>query len=84
MSAKNNPGRFDCYANALADEPMFVLLARDPDFYRLVMEWVKRRGADIRCGERPETDWPMVNEAQDCAAAGEKWRRENKGKWRLK
>ena len=26
---KENPGRFDCYANALPDEPMFVLLARE-------------------------------------------------------
>lgn len=29
MGTKNNPGAFDCYANAEPDEPMFVLLARD-------------------------------------------------------
>lgn len=29
MGTKNNPGAFDCYANAEPDEPMFVLLGRD-------------------------------------------------------
>lgn len=29
MGTKNNPGTFDCYANAAPDEPMFVLLGRD-------------------------------------------------------
>jgi len=82
MGTKDNPGDFDCYGNALPDEPMFILLARDPDFYRLVMEWVNRRSADIRCGARPETDWQMVYEAQQCALDGEHWRRINNGKWR--
>lgn len=82
MGTKNNAGEFDCYANALPDEPMFVLLARDPDFHRLVYEWADRRSADIRCGLRPETDWPMVYEARACATAAEKWRKENNGKWR--
>ena len=26
MGTKNNPGKFDCYANAKPDEPLFVLL----------------------------------------------------------
>jgi hypothetical protein len=30
MGTKSNPGPFDCYAKAEPDEPMFVLLARDP------------------------------------------------------
>lgn len=81
MGTKNNPGEFDCYANALADEPMFVLLARDPNFYRFLYKWADDRAADIRCGLRPESDWPMVYEARECAAAGEKWRKENNGKW---
>lgn len=29
MGTKNNPGRYDCYANAEPDEPMFVLLGHD-------------------------------------------------------
>ena len=30
MATKNNPGKFDCYTNAEPDEPMFILLGRDP------------------------------------------------------
>ncbi|HAW11807.1 MAG TPA: aspartate decarboxylase, partial [Chloroflexi bacterium] len=30
MGTKNNPGKFDCYDDAHPDEPMFVLLGRDP------------------------------------------------------
>ena len=82
MGTKSKPAEFDCYANALPDEPMFVLLARDPDFNRLVTEWANRRAQDIRCGSRPESDWRMVYEARDCAAAGEKWRKDNNGRWR--
>lgn len=82
MGTKNRPGQFDCYANALPDEPMFILLARDPDFYRLVSEWADRRERDIRCGQRPDSDWDMVHEARRCAALGESWRKYNDGKWR--
>ena len=42
MSTKNNPGAFDCYAKAEPDEPMFVLLARDPLAPIIVAEWIKR------------------------------------------
>ena len=82
MGTKNNPGVFDCYANALPDEPMFVLLARDPDFQRLLLEWAERRSFDIRCGERPESDRGMVQEAIECGKRGAEWRRDNMGKWR--
>lgn len=30
MGTKNRPGTFDCYAAAGPDEPLFVLLGRDP------------------------------------------------------
>ena len=82
MGTKENPGQFDCYANALPDEPMFVLLARDPDFARLVNEWADKRSRDIGCGERPQSDWKLVLEARDCATDGQLWRRMNMGKWR--
>lgn len=82
MGTKLNPGDFDCYANALPDEPMFILLARDPDFRRLVDAWANRREADILCGLRPATDMAMVTEARSCAAAGQQWRRVNDGVWR--
>ncbi len=48
MSTKNNPGPFDCYAKAAPDEPMFVLLARDPLAPDLVREWTKLRAAEVR------------------------------------
>jgi len=82
MGTKENPGKFDCYANALPDEPMFVLLARDPDFRRLVEEWAIKRQRDVYCGERPMSDIELINDAYACAIAGETWRRMNLGKWR--
>lgn len=82
MGTKANPGKFDCYEDALPDEPMFVLLARDPEFYALVDEWSKRRTLAVMCGDRPQSDMGMVREALDVAAAGAEWRTRNLGKWR--
>ncbi len=82
MGTKNNPSKFDCYTNALLDEPMFILLARDPMFFDLVMEWANRRRDAINRGERPESDKQIVVEAIECAVDGARWRRENDGKWR--
>lgn len=82
MGTKENPGKYDCYANALPDEPMFILLARDPDFMRLVNMWADKRMLDIRCGERPTTDVHLVSEAKNCALDGAAWRKNNMGKWR--
>lgn len=82
MGTKNNPGKFDCYAAALPDEPMFVMLARDPYFYRYVRAWAIQRSMDIRCGLRPEEDMALVIEAGDVATAGEEWRKNNNGIWR--
>lgn len=39
MGTKNNPGSFDCYEKAEPDEPMFVLLARDPRAANLARLW---------------------------------------------
>ncbi|MDE2031366.1 MAG: hypothetical protein KGI58_03875 [Patescibacteria group bacterium] len=82
MGTKNQPGKFDCYSKALPDEPMFILLARDPDFYRLVNEWANKRELDISCGERPASDGPLVREVRICAAQAANWRRQNLGAWR--
>jgi hypothetical protein len=82
MGSKNEPGQFDCYANALPDEPMFILLARDPWAPDLVEEWAVKRMRDIVLGARPKSDLPMVDEAQRCAANMRKWRKENDGAWR--
>lgn len=46
MGTKNNPGKFDCYANAHPDEPMFVLLGRDKHAPTLVWLWAALRALD--------------------------------------
>lgn len=84
MGTKNNPGKFDCYANALPDEPMFVLLARDPSAPFLVTNWASRRLAEIKAGTRPESDRAMVDEADECARKMLEWRHFNDGAWRKK
>jgi hypothetical protein len=68
MGTKNNPGTFDCYANAEPDEPMFVLLGRDEHAPALVRAW-----ASIRKGQNE--DLSKVQEALDCAKAMEEYRK---------
>lgn len=67
MTTKNNPGQFDCYANAKPDEPMFILLGRDKDAPALVRAWAKVR-------EEQGEDSKKVEEARACADAMEEWR----------
>jgi hypothetical protein len=74
MSTKNNPGKFDCYAKAALDEPMFVLLARDPWAPHLVRAWAMHMGRDNGCDEE------KIAEALACAAAMEAWRKRQCGK----
>ena len=66
MGTKNHPGKFDCYKNAEPDEPMFILLGRDPSACHLVRLWAKVRMAK---GEDPD----KVIEALECADAMEAW-----------
>lgn len=82
MGTKNNPGKFDCYENALSDEPMFILLARDPNAPRLVERWAALREDSINHGTRPESDRAMVEEARNCALNMRTWRETNDGRWR--
>ena len=69
MGTKNNPGKFDCYTNALPDEPMFILLGRDADAAKAVREWAGSRLSKINRGSKPESDRAMVDEAFACADA---------------
>ena len=68
MASKNKPGKFDCYANADPDEPMFVLLGRDPLASALVRLWAGARER-MPGGEDPE----KLAEARACAKALEAW-----------
>ena len=82
MGSKTNPGDFDCYGNALPDEPMFILLGRDPNAPKLVEDWAFGRQRDINNGVRPRSDQPMVDEARRCAQTMREWREANDGAWR--
>lgn len=66
MGTKNNPGKFDCYANAGPDEPMFVLLGRDKHAPTLIWLWATLREID---GEDKE----IVEEARDAATKMIEW-----------
>ena len=46
-------GQFDCYHAADADEPMFVLLARDPSAPTIVRVWAEARRLAINTGNKP-------------------------------
>src|SRR5262245_36587923 len=50
MGTKANPGKFDCYAAARPDEPMFHLLGRDKHAPILIELWASMREFD---GEDP-------------------------------
>ena len=82
MGSKNTPGEYDCYANALPDEPMFILLARDQRAPETVRHWADKRAMDVRAGRKPASDMRMVREARECAAAMRVWRKRNEGAWR--
>lgn len=69
MSTKNNPGTHDCYTRAAPDEPMFVLLGRDPMAAALVRAWALMRG---QAGEKGV----VIMNALKCADDMEKWARD--------
>ena len=61
----------------MPDEPIFVLLGRDPAAPDTIEEWANLRARLIRHGEKPESDWPMNFEARRSAALMREWRRTN-------
>ncbi len=69
MGTKNNPGSYNCHANAHPDEPMFVLLGRDPAAAAIVRLWTALRE---RLGEK---DRAMLAEATACSTEMEAWAR---------
>lgn len=77
MGNKINPAKHDCYAKALPDEPIFVLLARDPHAPDLVKEWARVRHAAIVAQVRPTEDVVLVGEARECARDMMAWREAN-------
>lgn len=82
MGTKTNPGSYDCYKNALPDEPLFVLTARDPTAPTLIDAWADMRDSDIAAGVRPAEDRAMTMNARLIAQDMRAWRVANPGKWR--
>jgi len=95
MGTKASPGHFDCHAAALPDEPLFVLLARDPLASTLVRLWAAVRQGDRNIAfaammelqgfipeykRQPERE--KAAEAFECASNMLRWRIENNGAWR--
>lgn len=86
MGTKQHPGDFDCYTNAEPDEPLFVLLARDPIAPGVILEWAHRREQRMRdaaeAGEGTAAEvlieMDQISEARACAHQMEKWRSENR------
>lgn len=92
MGTKNDPGKFDCYANVEPDEPMFVLLARDRLAGHLVSLWSKMRYGDVEAATAvfksmlskhaehyaTNPDVPKAEEAMDCSLAMFRWRHDNR------
>jgi len=73
MGTKNNPGQYDCYENAHPDEPMFVLLGRDPIGGALVRMWCDARET-LKPGDA------KIPEAASCATMMETWCRVEAGR----
>lgn len=67
MGTKNDPGKFDCYSRAEPDEPMFVLLARDPIAAMLVALWADTAaslGKEEKAEEARQCAWDMAEYAK--------------------
>ena len=73
MGTKNNPGEFDFYAAAEPDEPIFILLGRDPHAHAAVRKWAFDRQQLIEFGAKPASDMRMVIEANHCADTMEEY-----------
>lgn len=69
MGTKLKPGKFDCYNNAEPDEPMFVLLGRDPLAPLLVELWADVRSVLVKA----EGETEKVAEARHCAQMMRDW-----------
>lgn len=84
METKAHPSLTGCLANALPDEPMFILLARDPDAGPTIQFWAERRAR--RQVENPTIE--LAGDAEKIVSAVEDidtfraWRAANEGRWR--
>lgn len=72
MPTKQNPGLFDCYKAALPDEPIFVILGRDPAGPATLDFWASQR---IKLGKTVgDDDKNRIKAAIDEAKEMQDWR----------
>lgn len=72
MPTKQNPGAFDCYKAALPDEPIFVILGRDPAGPATLDFWAAQR---IKRGKTVgDDDKSRIGAAIDEAKKMQDWR----------
>jgi hypothetical protein len=69
-----------CFARAEADEPMFVLRARDALAPWLVLAWAMLRTLQIWIGTKPASDFERCDEARALAKQMRAWRKANRPK----
>ena len=72
MGTKRRPGEYDCYAKALPNEPLFVLLGRDPDAPGAIETWANLRAARKGSSLREQQ---KVAESRRCARQMRRWHR---------
>lgn len=67
MSTKSNPSMFRCYEAALPDEPMFVILGRDPAGPATLEFWAAERVKQHKVHEQDDQDRikAAIDEAKD-------------------
>lgn len=68
---KSSPGVYDCHSKANEDEPMFVLLGRDPTAAIIVRIWTKLRCRIMKNITTEELD--QLQDAIECADEMEKY-----------
>lgn len=75
MGTKRKPGKFDCYIKAQDDEPMFILLGRDPVAWAVLEYWIELR--TIFAHELKQMPEQLI-EAMSLVKDMKKWARERK------
>lgn len=75
MGTKNNPGTYDCYANAEPDEPLFILRGSDKTAALVVTFWRALKLTMREQGTSQISDEKLL-EATECSLAMEKWARD--------
>jgi hypothetical protein len=78
METKANPNPNGCYARALPDEGMFIILARDVAGPNTIRAW-----AEFRLNmPSADADLGQIQEALATADSFENWRIDHDGEWR--